>query len=30
MLEQRLEVYGDNGSGEVKRELRAAQKAARD
>ncbi len=30
VLEQRLEVYGDNGSGEVKRELRAAQKAARD
>ena len=29
-LEQRLEQYGDNSSGEVKRELKAAQKGARD
>jgi eukaryotic-like serine/threonine-protein kinase len=28
-LEQRLEQYGDNGSGEVKRELKAARKAAK-
>ncbi|HWM11789.1 MAG TPA: tetratricopeptide repeat protein, partial [Solirubrobacteraceae bacterium] len=28
-LEQRIEQYGDNGSGEVKRELRAARKAAK-
>ena len=29
-LEQRLEVYGDNDAGEVKRELKAARKAAKD
>jgi len=29
-LEQRLEQYGDNSSGEVKAELKAAQKAAKD
>ena len=29
-LEQRLDQYGDNGSGEVKRELKAAQKGAKD
>ena len=29
-LEQRLEQYGDNSSGEVKRELKAAQKGAKD
>jgi tetratricopeptide (TPR) repeat protein len=29
-LEQRLEQYGDNDEGEVKRELKAARKAARD
>jgi len=28
-LEQRLEQYGDNGAGEVKRELKAAKKAAK-
>lgn len=28
-LEQRLEQYGDNSSGEVKRELKAAKKAAK-
>jgi tetratricopeptide (TPR) repeat protein len=28
-LEQRLEEYGDNSSGEVKRELKAAEKAAK-
>ena len=29
-LEQRLEQYGDNSSGEVERELKAAQKGAKD
>jgi serine/threonine-protein kinase len=29
VLEQRLDVYGDNDAGEVKRELKAARKAAR-
>ena len=29
-LEQRLEQYGDNDAGEVKRELKAARKAAKD
>ena len=28
-LEQRLEQYGDNSSGEVKDELKSARKAAR-
>ena len=28
-LEQRLEQYGDNSSGEVKNELKSARKAAR-
>ena len=28
-LEQRLDVYGDNDTGEVKRELKAARKAAK-
>jgi tetratricopeptide (TPR) repeat protein len=28
VLEQRLEQYGDNGAGEVEKELKAAKKAA--